>query len=316
MSGVAVGLLVLAALTVGFALLARRALRLTRAFVRWPGVIVAGLLALVCAALTVVGGLGLYRLAGTRVVALPPASVSVAGQAGPELVARGAHVAKVACAHCHSENGDLPMSGGSNMSEETGLPLGDVYGPNLTPGGVLRGLSDEDLFRVIRTGIGHQRRATVMAMLGARHLSDEDIRAVIAQLRASPAVEKQKPPFRPTVLLALFIGAGFLKLETPASVGPVVAPPKAATQEYGRYVFEYMGCADCHGPKLDGEVPPPTPPGPDLRDEIRTSSAEAFLKRMRGGPSGSVMPWESTAILDDVELEALLLQLKSVAAAR
>ncbi len=198
-----------------------------------------------------------------------------------------------------------------------GLPLGDIYGGNLTPAGKLKDWSDTDLFRLIRTGVNKNNRATIMATLkGAQSLSDEDALAVIAYLRTSPPVKGETPEFNPTILTALFVGAGLIPWDTPSSVSPVTAPPKAANAEYGRYVLGFMDCSGCHGPKLDGNVPPPNPPAPDIRGFTSALTKDEFFSLVRTKAAAAkptdVMPWRFIARLDDVELEALYLYLRGV----
>lgn len=101
MFGNILGLLVLALLAALLGWLTRRSWGAKRGWVKWPGMVLAGLFTLIFALLTV---------AGT-----------------PEQIARGEHLASVLCAGCHSLNGEFPMTGGRNMSEETGLPLGDIF---------------------------------------------------------------------------------------------------------------------------------------------------------------------------------------------
>lgn len=306
-------LLILVALVALFAWLARRAWSAKRAWLKWPGVVLAGLLTLLLGLLTVVGVIGTYRLFAPRNVPAPTITV----QGTPEQIAHGEHLAIVLCAGCHSANGELPMIGGGNMAAEAGLPLGDIYAPNITPAGDIGEMSDGELFRLLRTGVNEKGRATTMtALLGARSLSDEDTLAVMAYLRSASAVEGETPDFNPTILTALFAGAGLLPFNVPATVDAVTAPPKAATVEYGKYVLAFMDCGGCHGPKLDGNVPPPFPPAPDIRGFASNLSEDQFFNLVRAKAAaarpGEVMPWRTIAMLDDMELEALYLYLRGV----
>ncbi len=309
-----ISLLVLAALVVLFGWLAARAWRSKHAWLKWPGVVLAGLLTLLLLLVTLVTGKGIFDL--FRPYPVAAASVSIAGT--PEQVARGQHLATVLCASCHSSNGEPPLSGGDNFSP--GLPMGDLYPPNITPGGRLRNLSDADIFRILRSGIAPDGRLTVMAFFPVRNLSDEDVTAVIAYLRTQKAVEGDKPPFNPSPLFAAFVGLGFIKADAAsAPILPVSAPPKAANAEYGKYVAAFGSCADCHGPQLAGDAPPPSPPGaPNLTVIIPKWSKDDFFKTMRTGvdPTGhslqEPMPWKQIGKLDDVELEALYLHLHSL----
>lgn len=293
--------------------LALRAWRSKNAAVKWGGTILAGLLALVLLAVTFVMGKGFYEL--YRPYHVATVNVSVAGT--PEQVARGQHLAGFVCASCHSKNGELPLSGGKNLSEDTGMPLGDVYPANITPGGKLRELSDSDVFRILRTGIEPGGRLTAMAFFPVRNLSDEDAQAIIAYLRQAPSVENTPPALNPSPLLLALVGLGAISPEAANTpIQPVTAPPKAVTAEYGKYVMSFGDCVGCHGPALTGNAPPPAPPGAaNLTVVMPQWSKDDFFKAMRTGvdPTGhqisSVMPWRTIGKLDDVELEALYVYL-------
>ncbi len=306
MIGTIIGLFFLVLLTVILGVLTRKAWRVSRAWVRWAGAVLAGLFTLVFALLTVLGAVGTYKLFRSYNVALPQVTID----SSSEQIARGEHLAEVLCASCHSLTGALPLSGGKNLSEDAGLPLGDIYAPNITPAGEIQDMSDAELFRLLRTGVNGEGRATTMtAVLGPHAFSDEDTSAVIAFLRQSAGVEGETPKFKPSILLALFAGAGLIPLDVPTAVNPVSAPPKAADAAYGEYVVAYMECRVCHGANLDGNVPPPYPPAPDIRPVLSTLSWEQFFNLVQANASatqpGEVMPWKFIARLDEVELEAL-----------
>lgn len=256
---------------------------------------------------------GTYKLFRSYDVSMP--QLVVAGT--PEQIARGEYLADVLCASCHSLNGEFPLTGGKNMSEDAGMPLGDIYAPNITPMGDIKDMSDAELFRLIRTGVNEEGRATTMtAILGPRALSDEDTLAVIAYLRQSASAEGETPPFKPTVLMALFMGAGLIPLDVPPTVGVVSAPPIAATVEYGEYITAYMDCRACHGPNLDGVMPPPFPPAPDIRPGLSAWTKDEFFTLVQANTSapkpGEIMVWKYLARMDDVEFEALYLYLHQV----
>lgn len=302
-------LAVLVGLVVLFAFLAVRAWRSKNGVVKWVGVIVAGLLAVIFALVTLVIGKGAFDL--FRPYPVAAASVTIEGT--PEQIARGEHLAAFLCASCHTENGELPLSGGKNLSDDSGIPLGDVYPPNITPAGRIKDLTDADIFRILRTGVEPGGRLTAMGFFPVRNLSDDDAKAVIAYLRHSQAVEGTKPPLSPSPVLAAFVALGFIKAEgANLPIQPVTAPPKAASKEYGEYVANFGDCRGCHGPDLTGNAPPPAPPGAsNLTVVVPQWSKDDFFKAMRTGvdPTGHQisppMPWKTIGKLDDVELEAL-----------
>jgi len=306
MFAIIVGLLVFVLLAVILGWLTLKAWGVRRGWVKWLGALLAGFFTLVFALLTVLGTIGTYKLFRVYNVALPQVTMD----SSSEQIARGEHLAEVLCASCHSLTGDLPLSGGKNLSDDAGLPLGDIYAPNITAAGDIKDMSDAELFRLLRTGVNKEGRATSMtAILGPRALSDEDTSAVIAFLRQSAGVEGESPKFNPSILMALFAGAGLIPLDVPTAVNAVSAPPKAANAAYGEYVLAYMDCQSCHGVNLDGNVPPPYPPAPDIRPILSILSWEEFFNLVQANASaaqpGEVMPWKTLARLDDVELEAL-----------
>ncbi len=291
-----------------FAWLTRRAWGSKHKILKWPALLLAGLLTLIFALVTFVIGKGMLEL--YRPYPVAAVNVTIAGT--PEQLARGEHLATVLCASCHTQNGELPLSGGNNLSEDSGLPLGDVIPPNITPGGKLKELSDADVYRIIRTGIEPSGRLTAMGFFPVRSLSDEDAQSIIAYIRRAKPVEGARPAFNASPLLAAFIGLGFIQPAGDASIRSVNAPTKAVNKEYGEYVLNFMDCKGCHGPTLSGDAPPPAPPGAsNLTLFMPNWSKDDFFKTMRTGvdPNGNQvkppMPWKQIGKLDDVELEAL-----------
>lgn len=312
MIGNIIGLLVLVGAAVLFGWLARRAGRSRRGRVKWPGVVLAGLLTLVFAMVTVITARGLYILYAPR--SFPVPNAKVAGT--PDQLARGEHLAAIVCASCHSPGGELPLAGGRNLSDDVDLPLGALYPPNLTPAGDLPNWSDGELLRAIHQGTHRNGRPLVMGVQRLQHLSDDDAQAVVAYLRRQPAVQNRTPETSPSLLLAIFLGAGLFNIDAQAIGEPVLAPPKAATAAYGAYIVNYSDCRDCHGEKLDGHPSGPVPPGPNLRT-VASLPREAFvsLVRTRAASTGtaSTMPWKQVAKLDDEELAAMHLYLSDLA---
>jgi mono/diheme cytochrome c family protein len=297
------------AVVVLLAWLTRRAWGSKRAWLKYPGVILGGLLTLLFLLVTLVIGKGMFDLYRPY----PAAAVNISVAGTPERIARGEHLASVLCASCHSENGELPLGGGKNLSEETGLPLGDVYPSNITPAGRLKDLSDADIYRILRTGIEPSGRLTAMSFFASRYLSDEDAQSIIAYLRQSKPVEGTRPSLNPSPVLAALMGLGFITADAASSpIQPVSAPPKAATREYGAYVESFTDCKGCHGPTLSGDAPPPAPPNAaNITVIVPKWTKDDFFMAMRTGVDVTghqiqpPMPWKQVGKLDDVELAAL-----------
>lgn len=302
-------LLILIVLAVVFAWLTYRAVRSSKSWVKIAGGVLGALVTLLLALLTIVIGKGFFELYRPH----PVATVAVTIEGTSEQIARGEHLAAFLCASCHSQNGELPLSGGNNLSQDSGLPLGDVSAPNITPAGKIQELSDADIFRILRTGVEPGGRLTAMSFFPVRYLSDDDAKSIIAYLRHSQPVEGTRPPLNPSPLLLAFVGLGFISPQAADSpVQPVSAPPKAVTQEYGEYIANFGACRDCHGPALDGNAPPPAPPGAaNLTVVMPQWSKDDFFKAMRTGVDSTghqispPMPWKTIGKLDDVELAAL-----------
>ena len=312
MSGLYISLVIVFALAVLFGWLAYKAFKSPRGWVKWLGGILASLLTLVFAVVAIAGAYGTYKMNRKVTVAMPQ-QVEIAGTR--DQVARGEQISLRLCVGCHSTNDELPLTGGKNMSDDAGMPLGKIYSANLTPAGEIASWSDEDLFRVIRTGVDNTGRVTAMAsFLGVQALSDEDVLAVIAYLRQSKPVDAEWPEYSPSLLTAVLGAAGFVANDAPAEITPITAPPKAATAEYGKYVMDYMECSSCHGEQLDGVVPPPFPAGPDIRPLISSISTADFLHLIEANAAKStpddIMIWKTLNRLDDVEKEALFLYLQ------
>jgi mono/diheme cytochrome c family protein len=309
-------LLVLVLLVTLFAWLATRAWRARRAWVKWPGAILAGLLTLVFAAVTVVAVLGFVKLEARH--ANPVADIKVAGT--PEQIARGNQLAW-GCADCHSPTLDLPLGGSTENFIAGGPPIGVLYATNLTPGGPLKDWSDGEIVRAIREGIDRDGRPLIaMPSQAYRNFSDADAEALVAYLRSQPAVENPQPARHLNVLAALFLGAGLFPTSAQAPVGAVTAPPAGPTAEYGAYLVAAGGCADCHGVKLDG-VPPNSfvPPAPPLKPFAAAMSEAQFMavfregRRMDGNPVGEGMPWKNIGkTMSDDDLRAVQAYLKAL----
>jgi mono/diheme cytochrome c family protein len=259
---------------------------------------------------------------GQRVANTPvkrPIPVLV-GRSDSLSLARGEHLADIACVACHSPNGQLPLSASDTAFIDAG-PFGTLHPANLTPGGVLREYSDGQLARAIREGIDRNGRPLLLMPSRAFHgMSDADLGSLIGYLHRQPAVEHATRPRRIGPVLALLIGAGQIPTSVqPAIAGPVPEIMVTGTPEYGHYLMPMYGCTECHGQDLHGIKPgghgPPA--GPDLIAFARQNSYPQFELALRHGvgtagkPLSSDMPWAIFARLDDLEVQALYDYLKT-----
>jgi mono/diheme cytochrome c family protein len=221
MIGNLLGLLALVAVALLFGWLATRAWRAKRAIVKWPGVILAGLLTLILVLVSGIVANGLIKIYTPHNFTV--SSITVVGT--PEQIERGEHIASITCAACHSANNELPLTGGKNIADDTGLPLGNLHSPNLTPASELHGWSDGEILRAIREGVHKSGRPLlVMPAQFLRNLSDEDAHSVVAYLRSQPAVQHETPPINPSLLAVILTGAGIVEFDLKPVTGPVVAP--------------------------------------------------------------------------------------------
>ncbi len=129
---------------------------------------------------------------------LPPAPL-LRASATPEQVAlaeRGRYLfAVTSCSLCHGPRG----AGGGKISWR---PIGTLWTRNITPDpatGIGR-WSDPQIARAIRSGVSADGRALHWQGMIWDHLSnldEEDVRALVAYLRALPPVKRQVPAARP-----------------------------------------------------------------------------------------------------------------------
>lgn len=214
------GMLVVVVLMALFGFLARRAWRLRNPALRWAGAIVAGLLALLPA---LVGGLTLNGYAKLNQRYDNPVSALTA-EGNSAQIARGQQLAHT-CQSCHATNGQLPLSGTNFLTKFDLPPLGTLYAPNLTPGGNIDDWTDGELVRAIREGISRDGRSLlIMPANVLRNLSDDDVLALVAYLRAQPPTGEPTPATRFNLLGALFTNLADFRTAQPP-VGSVTAPP-------------------------------------------------------------------------------------------
>jgi mono/diheme cytochrome c family protein len=290
--------------------LAVRARRVRNRVGRWAGLVLSSLLSLAAILFAAVALIGFSK------IDFPPgrpkaADIKVAGT--PDQVARGARLA-VLCPLCHSPSGQAPLVG-MDFSKG-GPPVGTIFAPNLTPAGEIRNWSDGELIRAIREGVHKTGRALVIMPSEVFHnLSDADVEAIVAYLRAQPAAGSESPPARLNVLAAALIGAGFASTSAQQPITqPVVAPPEGTSAEYGTYLVAILGCRLCHGENLAGRPGggPGPPAGPNLTVLLPKWSLDDFLKTFRTGVDPynhtltTSMPWkEISAFARDDDLKAI-----------
>jgi cytochrome c553 len=284
-----VGVLILVVVIAAFGFLTTRAWKLKNAFLKWVGVILSGLLTIIPAALLVLALVGFAKL--NQHYDNPVAAVQVAGT--PAQIARGQQLAGI-CMNCHTTDDRLPLSGTNFAAKFDTTFLGTFYAPNLTPSGNIKDWTDGEIIRAIREGVDDTGRSLLIMPAGDfRNLSDEDVQALVAYLRSQPAVGGPTPENQFNVLGAIFMNlSDFRTAQQP--VGSVTAP-QTGTPEYGKYLVDIHGCADCHGAQLQGKADtgqPGPPPGPNLTQIVPQWTEAQFMTFFNTGtlPDGKKVP--------------------------
>jgi mono/diheme cytochrome c family protein len=192
----------------------------------------------------------LTLLAGPAMAQSTTPAPAAAAPSQAALLARGKVLMEgiVACGNCHVARGpqgeplfDKGLSGGMVFDE----PPFRAVASNITPDaatGIGR-WTDAQLARAIREGI--RPDGTVigppMPMEFYRHLADSDLAAIVAWLRAQPAVASA--PGKSVYRIALPPSYG------PPITAPVAVPPTTDTLRYGEYLANIGHCMDCHTPR-------------------------------------------------------------------
>jgi len=243
---------------------------------------------------------------------------SIEFRSDTETIARGAYLYHIIglCKECHGE--DL-----SGSVYEGDFLTGDFTTPNLTggKGGLAADMTDDDLARAIRHGIGKDGK-TLVGMLSNYfyNFSDRDLAALIAYIRSVPAVDNELPPtkFGPMIYLYILQDPSALPAQVIDHTGKrPPAPEPGITIEYGRYLG--LVCRSCHGENMAGG----TQPGAGLNltpgGDLGSWSEEDFLTTMSTGvtPSGrqldpELMAWETLSKMTDEDLKAIWLYLQSL----
>jgi cytochrome c553 len=276
--------------------------------VRWIGTGVTGLIALAISVTCCIAGAGLYKQRYARSAPLPELKV----ESSAEQIKRGQGIADGFCGACHSPSGTL--TGGEDIGKHLPVDMGSFVSSNLTAAGPLKQWSDGEIFRAIRNGVDAEgRRLIIMSLTNAGRLSDDDIHALIAYIRAQPAAgaTTPEPPDQLNLLGLVLLGSNRFPPGKPVFTGVVNAPPKDVTVGFGEYLLSYQDCRECHGQQLTGGVQGQWAPiGPGL-SLVSDWTREQFIETLRTGkdPSGHElgerMPWRPLGKMDDVELSAI-----------
>ena len=241
----------------------------------------------------------------------------------PEAIERGKYLFESrGCGECHGGNG------AGRVFADDGKSL-KLKSPNITrgPGGVVASYTEVDWVRAIRHGVKPDGRPLlVMPCEDYNRLTDADLAALVAYTRQLPPVEGTAAEFKlPLIFKALYV-AGAVK-DAPERIDHSLPPAKPVAEainvEHGAYVANM--CIGCHGAKLTGgKIPGGPPDWPAAADLTSASavmknyeSAEKFKTMFRTGKATDgralqVMPFPSLKQMNDTDVEALYLYLKSL----
>jgi mono/diheme cytochrome c family protein len=235
---------------------------------------------------------------------------------------RGAYLyASRGCVDCHGADGAgrVFVDNGSLRIKGPAIHSG--------PGSVTVNYKPEDWDRVLRHGVKPDGRpAMIMPSEDYNRFTDADLVALVAYTRTLPPAGGAGAEITLPLPVRVLYGAGAIE-DAAAKIDhslPVQQPvAEGVTREHGQYVANM--CKGCHGPELAGGKvpggPPDWPPAAKLTQGEgnamdRYPSAESLIAMFRSGKraDGSavqVMPFESLAKMNETDLRALHLYLKS-----
>lgn len=277
---------------------------------------------LVLAAAAVLVGLQLAQRKMNRTVTVTATAVAYTRDA--QALERGKYLfASRGCVDCHGANG----AGRLFVDDGRGLR---IAGPNITTGaaGVVGSYQPVDWVRAIRHGVNPQGRPLmVMPSEDYNRFTDGDLAALVAYIRALPPAPGQGPIVQLPLPVRVLYGFGMIP-DAASRIDHALAPQAPVAEgvnlAHGQYVANM--CVGCHGPRLAGGRipggPPDWPPASRLTPGAgsamdRYPDADAMLGMFRTGkrPDGAalqVMPFESLREMNETDVRALHLYLKSL----
>ncbi len=216
------------------------------------------------------------------------------------------------CSDCHGADG------GGRLVFDAG-PVLKLVAPNITPAGIVKGVTGDQIAAAIRHGVKPDGHPMVfMPTIDFHEMSDTDTAALVAYVQSLPASANDpgKLQIRPLGLMMYAMGKFPLLPAEDVDHSPRsrVGPPVGATAAYGRYLAH--GCTGCHGANLAGQHVPGTPPSFKPAKNLTPAGIGAwkeadFRRALREGkrPDGSdidpFMPWKAYSTMSDEEISAL-----------
>ena len=233
-------------------------------------------------------------------------------------------------AHLNLPSQDIPLMEGNIYMDDPAV--GKVIASNLTTGkgGVGDEYTDAGWVKAIRHGIRVDGKPLLfMPSTEFYFLSDEDLGAVIAYIKSAPPMDNVllRSSVSPLGRLVMMMpGITFLPAELiPHDAPRPVAPSVGITPEYGEYLT--YSCKVCHGLTMSGgkipAFPSSWPPALNLTwgegSAVPNWTENEFIITMRTGETpddvklrSQYMPWTSYRYMNDDELRAVWVYLKSL----
>lgn len=242
----------------------------------------------------------------------------------PAVLARGKHIVEAiggcSAQDCHGAD----LAGGRTIKMG---PLGNITGPNITPGAPAAAYSDAELARLIRYGIKRDGRSlTFMPAQEIAWLPDADLSALVSYWRTVKPVQKADGPLEVGLLGKVLDRREQIAMDVARRIdhGKIQKPNEPApTAEYGFLLSR--ACTGCHGDKLSGgkipgapsEFPPPsnlTPHETGLQGWTYADFERLLATGIRknGKKLDPFMPIESLSKLNALEKQALWAYLRSL----
>ena len=190
-------------------------------------------------------------------VLIPGSAKAADAPAAPDLVAKGAYLARMGdCVACHSKPGGKPYAGGLYIN----TPFGSLPTPNITPDREtgIGDWSDDDFYRALHLGI-RKDGANLYPGLPYQwftHVTRDDVLAIKAYLFSLQPVHAPTPPNKLTFPFTIRAGiTGWNALYFKAGTYQPDDKQSAAWNR-GAYIVTGLGhCAACHTPKNAAQAP-------------------------------------------------------------
>jgi cytochrome c553 len=161
------------------------------------------------------------------------------------------------CFSCHG-NGLR----GNKMFDEPNV--GTIWAPNLT--NIAASASDEQLARAIRQGVGADGRSLfIMQSEVFQHLTDQEVAALIAMVRAQPrgGTDTPRNVYGPLGRLGIVLGK-FKSAPDMVTEYSMLEPIRVGGQYDAGHRLAVLNCSGCHNADLSGKEAKPGEMSPDL----------------------------------------------------